>query len=246
MRQFCLTVYLLKKKKIRNKVGKREGKGRGREGGIKGGREEEGESDAREISAGVALRHRTVWLHIVVFFFYTGLEVALGQWSYTVLTERRGIEHEVAGGWVTIYWGSILAGRIIFGFVVERMGIDLLIRGSLAVAVAGTTLFAWNPVWWSAPVALGLAGVGLAAIFPLLMTRTPQRMGAGIAAHAIGFQVGAAMLGAAALPSLTGWVAEAAGLGWVAVMVTVMAVVLFLLHELLLALTRGQGVRPRG
>src|SRR5690606_4239697 len=102
------------------------------------------------------------------------------------LTERRGIEHEVAGGWVTIYWGSILAGRIIFGFVVERMGIDLLIRGSLAVAVAGTTLFAWNPVWWSAPVALGLAGVGLAAIFPLLMTRTPQRMGAGIAAHAIG------------------------------------------------------------
>jgi fucose permease len=62
--------------------------------------------------------------------------------------------------------------------------------------------------------ALGLVvlGLGLASIFPTLMTRTPQRLGREAAAHAVGFQVSAAMLGAAALPSLTGVAAQSLGL----------------------------------
>jgi fucose permease len=80
---------------------------------------------ATPVSAAHALRNRVVRLQIVLFFIYTGLEVALGQWSFTVLTESRNIPRDLAGTWVTIYWASILAGRIIFGFVVDRVGIDL-------------------------------------------------------------------------------------------------------------------------
>jgi fucose permease len=86
-------------------------------------------------------------------------------------------------------------------------------------------------------VALGLAGLGLAAIYPSLMTRTPQRLGKEIASHAIGFQVGAAMLGAAALPSLTGLVAQHMGLNFVAATLLVMAAGVFLLHELVIVTT---------
>ena len=81
-------------------------------------------------------------------------------------------------------------------------------------------------------MALALAGLGLAAIYPSLMTRTPQRLGKEIASHAIGFQVGAAMLGAAALPSVTGLVAQHFGLNFVAATLLMMAAGVFLLHEL--------------
>jgi fucose permease len=184
-----------------------------------------------------------VRFHILLFFLYTGLELSIGQWSFTVLTESRGVTPDRAGIWVGIYWGSILGGRILFGFVVDRLRIDTLIRLSLAVALAGTALFAWNPFPRSAPVALALAGIGLAVVFPCLMTRTPQRLGKEIAAHAIGFQVGAAMLGAAALPSLAGFIAQFAGLRPVGGALLVVAATLFLLHEIVVFTTATHAER---
>jgi fucose permease len=189
------------------------------------------------VSAASALRNRVVQISIVLFFIYTGLEVAIGQWSFTVLTESRGVQAETAGAWVAIYWASILIGRIIFGFVVDRISIDLLIRWSLATALSGAALFVWNPFLRSAPVALALCGLGLAVIFPCLMTRTPQRLGKDLAAHAIGFQVGSAMLGAAALPSLCGLIAQHANLNLVGPTFFVIATALLFLHELLLSKT---------
>ena len=135
---------------------------------------------------------------------------------------------------MTIYWGSIGVGRILFGFVVERLGIDRLIRLSLLISVIGTALFAANLSPGISAFALALAGLGLAAIYPCMMTRTPQRLGKALAAHAIGFQVSAAMLGAAALPSLSGLLAQRMGLGVVAVGALAMAITVFLLHEGLL------------
>lgn len=200
--------------------------------------------DATEpVTGGKALRQTIVWLHIALFFIYTGVEVTVGQWSFTLLTEGRAVSAEVAGIWVSLYWGSILAGRILFGFVVDRIGIDRLLRSSLLAALIGAGLLAWNPFPLSAPIALILAGLGLAAIYPCLMTRTPQRMGRDVAAHAIGYQVGAAMLGAAALPSLTGFVAQNAGVIRVAPVMLGMAIALFLLHEFVLLRDRSSTAR---
>lgn len=196
------------------------------------------------INLATVFRNWAVQLHIIIFFVYTGLEVALGQWSFTVLTESRAIDREAAGASVSLYWASILAGRIIFGFIVDRVGIDTLIRISLVAALIGTILFAWNPHPQIAPVSLGISGLGLAVIFPCLMTRTPQRFGKQIAAHAIGFQVGAAMLGAAAIPSLCGLIAQYGSLNAVAPAILALAAVLFLLHELLLFTTAGKAVPP--
>lgn len=195
------------------------------------------------VTVGMTLSHRVVWLHIVLFFVYTGLEVAVGQWSFTVLTESRSVSPEAAGAFVTIYWASILAGRVLFGFIVDRVSIDALIRFSTIGALAGTGLFAWNPHPLVSPAALCLAGFGLAVIFPCLMTRTPQRLGKAMAAHAIGFQIGAAMLGAAALPSATGVLADYAGLGWAPVAMLLMAIVLLAMHEVVL---RVSGSRLAG
>lgn len=183
-----------------------------------------------------ALKSGAVWAHVVLFFIYTGLEVTAGQWSFTVMTEARGMSKETAGLWVTIYWASIATGRVVFGFIIDRLGIDLLLRLSMLAAVIGTGLFAANLTFSAA--ALILLGLGLASIYPCLMTRTPQRLGKAYAAHAIGFQVSAAMVGAAMFPSLCGWLAQSRGLEVVTLATVGMSATLLVIHEGLLRFDR--------
>jgi fucose permease len=181
-----------------------------------------------------ALRHPVVRLQVALFFLYTGLEVTVGQWSFTILTEARHVTLETAGSWVAGYWGSIVAGRVLSGFIVEKMGIDRLLRASILTAVAGTVLFASDPPGSLSALGIALTGLGLASVYPCLMTRTPQRLGPALAAHAIGFQVGAAMIGAAVLPGISGLLAQHAGLEWVASAAVFMALAVYALHEWLL------------
>jgi fucose permease len=183
------------------------------------------------VRTGEALRNPAVLLQMVVFFLYTGLEITLSQWAFTVLTEARGVRPGMAGIAVGFYWGAIGAGRVIFGLVADRIGIDRLLRYCLLVATAGALLFAAPLSVEAAFAGLGLAGLGWAPVFPCLMTRTPQRLGTALSAHAVGFQVGAAMIGGAAVPSMLGWIAEASRLEAVPVGTCVLAAVLWLLHE---------------
>jgi fucose permease len=198
-----------------------------------GGTQEAGPEDQR-VGILETLRNPLVRLQVAIFFLYTGLEVTVGQWSFTVLTESRNLQLETAGAAVAGFWASLVAGRVISGFVVERVGIDRLLRVSIAIVVAGALLFAANPPHPFSAVALSIIGLGLASIYPCLMTRTPERLGRALAAHAIGFQVGAAMLGAAALPGISGLLAQRFGLERIATGAVFMALVLFALHEWLL------------
>jgi hypothetical protein len=75
------------------------------------------------------------------------------------------------------------------------------------------------------------------------MTRTPQRLGRAQAAHAIGFQVSAAMLGSATLPSLTGLAAEEFGLESIGYCDLLIAAALWSGHELLLWRTGSAAAR---
>ena len=87
------------------------------------------------------------------------------------------------------------------------------------------------PTTGAAFAGLALAGFGLAPVFPCLMTRTPQRLGAALSAHAVGFQVGAAMIGAAAVPATLGMVAGGVGLEAIPIGAVILSGLLWLLHE---------------
>ena len=182
-------------------------------------------------TAAAAFRNFTVLLQIAVFFVYPGLEIAISQWAFTVLTESRGVAPGPAGIAVATYWASIGIGRIVFGLIAERIGIDLLLRCCLLAAAAGAMLLALPGGIEAAFAGLVLAGVGLAPVFPCLMTRTPERLGTPLSTHAIGFQVGAAMIGAAAIPAALGLIAGRGRLEAVPLGIVIVAVLLWLLHE---------------
>jgi fucose permease len=89
-----------------------------------------------------------------------------------------------------------------------------------------------------------LTGLALGPLFPGLMAETPRRLGTGAAAHAVGFQVAAAVVGMAAVPALAGSLAHGFGLDAAAALLVPVAVVFVALHERIIA-TTGDGPRDR-
>ena len=183
---------------------------------------------------GAALRHPLVRLQVIVFFLYTGLELMVGQWAYTLFTESRSVRLDLAGTLVGSYFGAIGLGRVLLGAIVDRFGVDRLVRVATLLALSGTAMLAVRAPVWVGMVGLVATGLGLAPIFPCLMSRTPQRVGANIATHAIGFQVAAAMLGVAIVPGMAGLFAQWIGLESVALFAICLAALLAAMHELLL------------
>jgi fucose permease len=182
-----------------------------------------------------ALRSGRVWLQIGIFFLYTGIEVAAGQWSYTILIEDRGLGSTAAGTWVAAYWGGLLAGRLVLGFVVERVGQVAMIRLATVGVLLFSVLFA-IPGLKVGVAALPLLSFSLASIFPGLMAETPRRLGERIAPHAVGFQVSAATLGVAGVPTVAGLMGERFGMGSMGWVIAACALVLIILHERLVAI----------
>lgn len=153
---------------------------------------------------------------LVVFFCYTAVEGATGAWGFVLLTDGRGLGRGVAGVAVASYWAALTGGRLLLGWRGDRMGPPRVLRASWLVALGGL-LVLWVAPTPLAPWGLPIEGLGLAAIFPVLVALTPARVGPDRAPKAIGLSIAAAALGGPALTALAGVVASAYGVEAIAV-----------------------------
>jgi fucose permease len=164
-----------------------------------------------------------------------------GQWAMSLLTEARGVEPGLAGVTVAGYWGSLFAGRLAFGAAAHHVAPLKLLRLSLAAAPLAALLVAASDRALAGGVGLLALGFLLAPVFPLLIAETPDRVGAAHAAHAIGFQVSAATLGAGILPAAAGLLLRRAGLEALGPLLLAGTLAVLVVHEW--ALGRGAGPR---
>jgi fucose permease len=195
-------------------------------------------AEAPEAALAESLRRPIVRASVVLFFVYTGVETTAGQWAYTLFTESRGMAAGLAGVAVGIYWGSLTLGRLVFGALAHRVAPATLLRICIALLPLGTLGVASARAAFPEIASLALVGFTGAPVFPLLISGTPDRVGAPHASNAVGFQVAAACLGAAALPAAAGILARARGLETIAVFLVASALALVTLHE---AVRRAEG-----
>ncbi|MFA0965033.1 sugar MFS transporter [Roseivirga sp. BDSF3-8] len=179
------------------------------------------------------LRLPVTWISVIVFFLYTGTEASVGQWLYTILTKGRGVAPSEAGLWTSIYWGSLTAGRIIFGIILRRMSVGKILMGAFVAVVLAAVLIAINAGALTTSIGIIIAGLALAPVFPSMISLTPSRAGRQHAANLVGYQVSAATVGAALLPAAAGLVIDRFGLNFIPVVQTIQAVLLLLFYLLL-------------
>lgn len=177
-----------------------------------------------------AFRPPFVWITILIFFIYTGLEIGVGQWIFTILTKSRGINIAQAGFLTSVYWGSLTVGRIIFGFVLTRYKIHQVMITTLTSVVLGTILLAINQNYLISSIGIVLIGFSNAPIFPCLISMTPKQVGERNSANVIGFQISAAMIGGALLPAFAGLLIKYFGLEIIPLMYFIEAILLLMLY----------------
>lgn len=189
---------------------------------------------------GETLRRPAVWLSLLMFYLYVGAEASLGYWTYSLLTESRGMATDVAGFWAGSYWATFTIGRILAGLYTRRAGADTVVRGSLLAAVAGAALLWWNPVPVASLIGVALVGFAIAPIFPGLVSGTPSRVGPRYAANTIGMQISAGGLGAATIPGFAGVLARRTSLEAIPPFITIILALLLALYVLSMRPSAGR------
>lgn len=175
-----------------------------------------------------------VWTGIFLFLFYMSAEIIVGTWTYSLLTESRGLEPELAGVFTSSYWASFTLGRVVAGLLTRRVAIRRLIVACMGIALLGALLLLWNPWPLSSLLAVALLGISFAPIFPGLVTMTRARTGSLHAQNAIGLQQAAGVFGATVLNAGCGVLARRVGLETIPiglVLIVTVVIILFLISH---------------
>jgi len=179
------------------------------------------------------LKLPVMWISILVFFLYTGMEAAAGTWSYTLFTQSRAVTMMTAGFWVSVYWVALTVGRLLAGIAVGVVPANRLLRVCVAAMALGALAIWLNIANVVSFLGLGLLGLSSAPVFPSLIATTPLRLGSEHVGNGVGFQIAAAVLGQSLLPALIGVLAGKFGLESIGPSLFVFVVILVALVQLL-------------
>ncbi len=173
---------------------------------------------------------RLVVATLAMFFVYTAVEVATGQWSYTFPVTGRMAPAPLAGLAVSAFWASLTIGRVLGAVAGGRLGPLGLLHLSVAMTVTATVLYWLAPAAPLALAAVAAVGFALAPFFPALVTLTSRRVGERAAARVVGFQLAAAGAGGSLGAAAIGLALQQGGVGLLGPCLVAGAAVLAALH----------------
>lgn len=158
------------------------------------------------------LRHRHVRLGVLAIFCYVGAEVSIGSVLVNFLSSPgigQGMTEQEATGYVSLYWGGALVGRLLGAALLARLDARWLL-GLFALAVVlllGITVSTTGGLAKWAVVSIGLFN---SIMFPTIFALAITRLGA-LTGQASSLLV-MAIVGGAVIPLAMGWLADNHGL----------------------------------
>lgn len=144
-----------------------------------------------EKTFGQLVRMRGVGTSILSLGFYCSGEFILGTWGATYAVNVFGLSPDVAAKWVSLYYGGIMLGRIVSGFVSMKVNDNWLIKGGMMIAAAGMVVLAL-PIGSFSLAGLLLIGFGFGPVFPSVLHSVPARFGTDYSADITGYHMGGA------------------------------------------------------
>ncbi|WP_242830358.1 MFS transporter [Butyrivibrio sp. AE3009] len=178
---------------------------------------EEARSDEIADSAGIreTLKVPGVVLTLVAFFAYCAGEATCFLWtpSYFAGT-RAGLSDELIASFGSLVFGGLMLGRLISGFVSNKLGDRLLIRIGIIVEIVGIMLVAM-PIGGYLAAAAGfvIIGTGMGPVYPAIQHMAPTNFGKRHSAAVIGLQMASAYVGSTFMPMVFGHLQQNIGIG---------------------------------
>ena len=168
-------------------------------------------------SAGIkeTLKVPGVVLTLIAFFAYCSGEATCFLWtpSYFAGT-KAGLSDETIAAFGSLIFGGLMLGRLISGFISNRLGDKRLIRIGIAVELTGILLVIL-PVKSYVIAAIGFVviGTGMGPVYPAIQHMAPYNFGKRYSAAVIGLQMASAYIGSTFMPMVFGHLQQAVGIG---------------------------------
>ncbi len=161
---------------------------------------------------------------------YCSMEFLIGTWGASFLVNAHGALPEEASKWVSLYYGGIMLGRIISGFISDKFGDNNMIRGGIAVSFLGMILLVL-PLGNASFIGLLLIGIGFGPIFPSVLHSVPERFGIEYSADITGFHMGGAYGIGFAIQLTFGFIATATTFAITPFVLISLCILLLITHE---------------
>lgn len=153
-------------------------------------------------------RMKGIITSILSLGLYCTAEHLLGTWGATYIVNVFCLPPEVAAKWVSLYYGGIMLGRIIAGFLSEKATDNMLIKWGAVVSLFGMVILAL-PLGTASLTGFLLVGIGFGPIFPSVIHSVPARFGATYSADLTGYHMGGAYVIGYIMQLVFGYVASA-------------------------------------
>ena len=137
------------------------------------------------------LKTKGVITSIVSLGLYCSMEFLLGTWGATYIVNTLALSPDTAAMWVSLYYGGIMMGRVISGFISMKLNDNSLIRCGIVVAFVGIVILLL-PIGSASLTGLLLIGCGFGPVFPSVLHSVPDRFGKTYSADITGYHMGGA------------------------------------------------------
>jgi fucose permease len=174
-------------------------------------------SEEKEEVAGIreTLKRPGVILTLIAFFAYCSGEATCFLWTSSYFAGiKEGLSDRLIASFGSLIFGGLMLGRLISGFISNRLGDRLLIRIGIVVEVFGI-LLVMIPVSSYIPAAIGFVviGTGMGPVYPAIQHMAPTNFGEKYSAAVIGLQMASAYIGSTFMPMVFGNIQEKVGIG---------------------------------
>lgn len=137
------------------------------------------------------LKSKGVITSIVSLGLYCSMEFLIGTWGASFAVNVFSIHPDEAAKWVALYYGGIMLGRMISGFISMKASDNTLIRGGIIFSLIGIVVLLL-PIGKLSLAGFLLIGVGFGPVFPSVLHSVPDRFGATYSADITGYHMGGA------------------------------------------------------
>ncbi|SFG62745.1 Fucose permease [Oribacterium sp. WCC10] len=187
-------------------------------------------SDEEELrnSAGIreSLKVPGVILTLIAFFAYCSGEATCFLWTPSYFAETRaGLSDELIASFGSLIFGGLMLGRLISGFISNRLDDRLRIRIGIFVELFGIILVLMPLSGYHvAAVGFVIIGTGMGPVYPAIQHMAPANFGQRYSAAVIGLQMASAYVGSTFMPMVFGLLQQAVGIGIMPVYLLLFAV----------------------
>ena len=193
------------------------------------------EEDHRD-SVGIkeALKVPAVIFTLIAFYAYCAGEATCFLWtpSYFAGT-KSGLSAETIASFGSLIFGGLMLGRLISGFISNKLGDRRLIRIGIFVELLGI-IMVFLPVenYMVAAAGFVVIGTGMGPVYPAIQHMAPANFGKKYSAAVIGLQMAAAYVGSTFMPMIFGLLQQKIGIAIMPAYLLIFAIINFGMLEL--------------